>query len=478
MANSFIIITFIFYLVLMIFIGYIGMKKSSDAEGYYVANRKCGKWLSVGTFTGSFISAVAVIGYTGNGYAKGYMTLVNVLGCVFSFYCIYFLFAKMIKTRFDNLCTIPELFENMYGSKAMLIITSVVTVCLNIALLVNQIKGGSLICSNILGLDYSTALIIISSVFIIYTIMGGMYSVVYTDLIQTGILVFGILLAFPFVISKVGGLGAMQTAIAQINPSAMDPIGVAGGPLGIISTIISFSLGIAASQYYLIRIYSAKDLKTAKFMIAASCAIWTVIGIVLVILGVAAKVLLPELATADSAIIELASLLPLPIKTMLLIGLACAIMSTTDTVLLVAGTYLGRDLYRALINKNATELQTLKTTKISICIVGVVSAIFALNPPELIISLTTFTTGVSASTFFAPMLLGFFWKRTTKEGALSGTVLGGVSAVFWQVFKPIDIPAAFAAVTISFIAVYIVSIIGPQNNRVKLPEPLSENATV
>ncbi|HHV08300.1 MAG TPA: sodium:solute symporter family protein [Firmicutes bacterium] len=469
MGSKVTIMAFIIYLGLMLYIGYWGMKKSSGAEGYYVANRQCGKWLSVGTFAGSFISAVAVIGYTGSGYATGYVTLVNVLGCVLSFYCIYFLFCKTIKNRFDNLCTIPEIFQYMYDSKAMLVISAFITVCLNIALLVSQIKGGSLICTSILGVSYETALILISGVFILYTVMGGMYSVVYTDLIQTGILVFGILLAFPFVISKVGGFSAMQTAIAQVNPTAFDPIGVAGGPLGVFSTILSFSLGIAASQYYLIRIYSAKDLSTAKFMVAASCAIWTVVGIILVFLGVASRVLMPDLATADSAIIELAGQLPPVIQTMLLIGLACAIMSTTDTILLVAGTYVGRDLYKALINPNASDDQTVSMTRKAVCVVGIIAAVLALNPPELIISLTTFTTSVSAATFFAPMLLGFFWKKTTTEGALVGTILGGVSAVLWQLFSPIKIPAAFASVGISFIAVFLVSILGPKDNQVRLP---------
>lgn len=470
MDRVFIISAFVVYLVAMLYIGWWGMKKSKGAEGYYVANRKCGKWLSVGTFTGSFISAVAVIGYTGNGYAKGYMTLVNVLGCVLSFYCIYFLFTKVIKTRFDNMCTIPELFQHLYGSKAMLVITAVVTVCLNIALLVNQVKGGSLICANILGVDYTTALVIIAAVFIIYTVMGGMYSVVYTDLIQTVIIIVGVLIALPFTLKMVGGFGTMQTSIAQISPSALDPIGVAGGPVGVFSTLLSFSLGIAASQYYLIRIYSAKNLGTAKFMIAASCSIWTVLGVVLVIMGVATRVLIPDLASSDSAILMLADRLPLVVRTLLLIGLACAIMSTTDTVLLVAGTYLGRDLYRA-INPKVSDDNTLKMTRICVCLVGIVSAVLALNPPALILSLTTFTTSVSAGTFFAPMLLGFFWKRMTKEAALTSTILGGITAVLWQLFSPIKIPAAFPAVTVSFIAAIVVSLWGPQNNRAKLPEP-------
>lgn len=473
-SNMVIICAFVVYLAVMLYIGWWGMKKSQGAEGYYVANRQCGKWLSVGTFTGSFISAVAVIGYTGNGYAKGYMTLVNVLGCIFSFYLIYFLFLKPIKTRFDHLCTIPELFESIFGSKAMMAISSVVTVLLNIALLVSQIKGGSLICASILGLDYEKSLLIIVTVFVLYTVMGGMYSVVYTDLIQTGLLVLGIVIAVPFAVSMVGGLDSMQTTIAQIAPSHMDPITVAGGPWGVISTFLSFALGIAATQYYLIRIYSAKDIKTARFMVSASCAAWTVIGVALVILGLCAKILLPDLAASDDAIIQLAYQLPIAVRTLLLIGLACAIMSTTDTVLLAAGTYVGRDLYR-MVRKNVPEEQTLKITKISVVVIGVISGVFALNPPDLIMTLTAFTTSVTAATFFGPMVLGFYWKRATREGAMAGMIGGGVAAVVWTVYNTTPIPAAAAAVAISFALMILVSLFGPQSHPARMPAAKKES---
>lgn len=474
MDNIVIIIAFCVYLVGMLYIGWWGMKKSKGAEGYYVANRACGTWLSVGTFTGSFISAVAVLGYVGNGYAKGYMSLINVLGCVASFYLIYFCFLKPIKKRFDNLCTIPELFEAMYGSKAMSTFTSVVTIALFVATLVSQIKGGSLICSTILGFDYRTSLYIITAVFVLYTVMGGMYSVVYTDLIQTGILVIGVLVAAPFALKLVGGISAMQETIAIVNPIALDPIGTVGGWWGMISTFISFGFGIAATQYYLLRIYSAKNMKTARRMVSISCAIWTVVGIVLVILGICARIVLPDISTADNAIIELAYHMPLAVRVMLLIGIACAIMSTTDTILLAAGTYMGRDLYR-MVRKNVTEEQTLKTTKICVVLLGILAGILAINPPDMIIKLTTFTTGVTASGFFAPLVLGFFWKKTTREGAMAGMFGGVILAVIYQLVNTSPIPVAGFGVVLSFALTIIISLTGPKAHPVYLPPEKNED---
>ncbi len=468
MENTVIIVCFVVYLLAMLYIGWWGGKKSKGSSGYYVANRSCGKWLSIGTFTGSFISAVAVMGYTGNGFAKGYMTMINVLGCVASFYLIYFFFLKPIKGRFDNLCTIPELFETMYGSKVMSVITSVVTAGLFIATLVSQIKGGSLICSSILGFNYTTSLWIISIVFILYTVMGGMYSVVYTDLIQTAILVLGVVIAAPFALKLVGGVGAMNATIAELNPAAMDPIGTVGGYWSMISTFISFGFGIAATQYYLIRIYSAKDMKTARRMVSASCAIWTVVGVLLVLLGICARIVVPNASAADNSIIELSYHLPLLVRMLLMVGIACAIMSTTDTILLAAGTYIGRDLLR-VVRPELTEEQSLKTTRICVVVVGLIAAVLALNPPALIIQLTTFTTGVTASGFFAPLVLGFFWKKTTREGAFAGMVGGILLAIFWQLYVKSPMPVAGAGVILSFALTVVISLIGPKNHPVNLP---------
>lgn len=467
-GNTFIIICFVIYLLVMLYIGWWGGKKSVGTNGYYVANRRCGTWLSIGTFTGSFISAVAVMGYTGNGFAKGYMTMINTLGCVFSFYLIYFFFLKPIKSRFDNLCTIPELFENMYGSKAMSVITSTVVAGLFVATLVSQIKGGSLVCSNILGFDYKTSLLIITIVFVAYTVMGGMYSVVYTDLIQTAVLVLGIIIATPVAIKMVGGFSAMNDQIAVINPIAIDPIGTVGGYWSMISTFISFGFGIAATQYYLIRIYSAKDMKTARRMVSGSSAIYCVVGACLVFLGICAKIIVPDSPVADSAILDLAQHLPLAIRTCLLLGIVCAIMSTTDTILLAAATYLGRDLYR-IVRPNLTEEQSLKSTKICVGVIGLIAAVLALNPPELIITLTTFTTGVTASGFFAPMFLGFYWKKTTREGALCGMAGGIILAILYQIFNTTPIPVAGFGVVVSFALTMFVSLVGPKDHPVALP---------
>jgi len=468
-SNTFIIIVFAIYLLTMLYIGWWGGKKSKGAEGYYVSNRNCGKILSVGTFTGSFISAVALIGYVGNGYAKGYMTMINVLGCVFSFYLIYFLFLKPIKGRFDNLCTIPELFENMYGSKFMSGAAAVITIALFVCTLVSQIKGGSLVCSTILGFDYNTSLYIITTVFVLYTVMGGMFSVVYTDVIQTVILVLGVVVAFPFAVKLVGGFAEMQATIAVVNPIAMDPVGTAGGFWGVVSTFISFGFGIAATQYYLIRIYSAKDMKTARFMVSASCALYTIVGIIIVILGVCARILIPDLATADDAILALAELLPSAVRVLLLLGIACAIMSTTDTILLASATYLGRDVCR-LIKKDLTEEQGLRNTRICVVVIGVIAGAFALNPPEFIMQLTVFTTGVTASCFFAPLVLGFYWKKITKEGAIAGMAAGTILAVLWQLYNTTPIPAAGAGVLCSTVVAVAVSLLGPKKNLVRLPE--------
>ena len=184
--------------------------------------------------------------------------------------------------------------------------------------------------------------------------------------------------------------------------------------------------------------------------------------------------MLPDISTADNAIIELAYHMPLAVRVMLLIGIACAIMSTTDTILLAAGTYMGRDLYR-MVRKNVTEEQTLKTTKICVVLLGILAGILAINPPDMIIKLTTFTTGVTASGFFAPLVLGFFWKKTTREGAMAGMFGGVILAVIYQLVNTSPIPVAGFGVVLSFALTIIISLAGPKAHPVYLPPEKNED---
>lgn len=102
-------------------------------------------------------------------------------------------------------------------------------------------------------------------------------------------------------------------------------------------------------------------------------------------------------------------------------------------------------------------------------IIGLISGILALNPPELIIQLTTFTTGVTASGFFAPLFLGFYWKKTTREGAFTGMLGGIIIAVLWQLFVDSPIPVAGVGVALSFALTIVVSLLGPKSHIVLLP---------
>lgn len=455
-----VVIVFIVYIAVMIGIGFFGMKKNESARTFYLADGKLGKGLSTGTFLGTYISAVAVLGYVGYAYAKGFSVLYNSFGCVMSFYVFYFLFSRVIKNKFNKMTTIPDIFEYIFDSKALRATSALVTVILYIALLAIQIQGGSLIVSSVLGIKYATALILITIVFIVYTVMGGMVSVVYTDLIQSLILTAGIILSVFLALGKVGGLNSMIAQIGSINPPALDTLGTSY--FAIASTITAFGLGIATSQYYLVRVYSAKNLSTAKFMIAMTQIIWMVIGTCTAILGICTKILVPNLTNTNYAYIELAKSFHPVFQSIILISIVSAIMSTTDSVLLVAGTYLGRDIFQKCLKPTMTDSDTIKLTRYSMIGCGVISGLCALNPPEFIISLSTLVVSFTASCFFAPMVCGFFWKRTTKYGAMAGIIAGGIAGLIWQFSPTLTTAPVIPGVVISFVVIFIVSLAYPK----------------
>ncbi|MCL2768401.1 MAG: hypothetical protein FWE49_06735, partial [Synergistaceae bacterium] len=113
---------------------------------------------------------------------------------------------------------------------------------------------------------------------------------------------------------------------------------------------------------------------------------------------------------------------------------AGAISSANSQILLVASSAV-YDIYKVKFNKELSGRKLVWATRTAALIGGGVAMIIVLNPAEAVVMLLAYIYGINASTIFAPLWLGLFWKRTTKEGAMAGMITGGLSYFFWDYFK-------------------------------------------
>ena len=158
----------------------------------------------------------------------------------------------------------------------------------------------------------------------------------------------------------------------------------------------------------------------------------------------------------------------------LLCAIVAAIMSTSDSQLLVTASAVANDIYKAVINKDATDKQLLTLSRIAIIVVGVVAFLIALNPNNSVMGLVSYAWAGLGAAFGPTMLLSLFWKRMTMSGALAGMISGGATVIIWKQFlgkillvgrDGTVLYELVPAFVISIIFIVVISLISPKPSQ-------------
>jgi Na+/proline symporter len=283
-----------------------------------------------------------------------------------------------------------------------------------------------------LGISITTAVIITACITVGYTALGGLYSVVWTDVVQFVIMIAIILVIGPIIVfSNVGSFEALN---APFIAQGMDLLSITEGvPIPyIIASLVLLCISVPGDPTVPQRALAGKTTKIAKksFLIAAALTI--IFGIGLVIIGAGAVTMMPNIAeeygTTEAAFpIIIMKFFPSGIAGLGIAALLAAIMSTISAMLLVGTTHLVYDAGRA-INPNLSDKTLQKALPIAILIVGVVITIAALQITSLAGALY-FIFSLCGAAFLFPMLFTLFWKRASKWGITTGIVSGGVLVI-------------------------------------------------
>jgi Na+/proline symporter len=183
------------------------------------------------------------------------------------------------------------------------------------------------------------------------------------------------------------------------------------------------------------------------------------------LLGLIAITLFPLLPTGDLAMPVVArAILPDFIGTLMLAAITSAMMSTVDSLLIVAGSALSEDIYGSLIDPGASHRRRLVMARSGILVVGTVPLILVLTgvaQGDLIQFIVLLFTALMAASFFSPVLLGVYWRRATREGAIAA-MLGGVTVtMLWKAFGSASIDPVLPGFLISATLMVAVSLLTP-----------------
>lgn len=456
------------YLFLMLVFGlYINKNLIKSSDDYWVAGRRLGLLANTGTVLASFIGGSSMVGYIATYYSKaGYASMYTGIGLIVGFAgLVTFMAHKVRRTHFT---TIGDLFADRYGEQNRIPI-SLLILYIQIGYLILQNMGLGLSLSVVLGWDIKIAIAVASIFTIIYVMLGGMYAVVWTDVIQGAVIFISTIILVPYFLKFVGGWQGLSSSLKEMAPYFYHP--TAEGMFGLsyaVKAILMFGLGNIGFPAYFIRLYTAKNEFTARnsFLLA---------GILLGLFGVATRIIAAQIRVimpnVSPELVE--AIWPLAIKTLihpifagvLLTAIVAAIMSTADSVLQVVGTVIARDFYQK--NKpDASEKQLIKVSQIAIVAVGVIALIISLIQPASIWDITFFIWTFVANGLTIPLVCAFYWKRATLTGSLASTIGGvGVSLVWHLIGSPFGIDHFYPGLIAAILGMVIGSLISTPESK-------------
>ena len=426
------------YLALMLYIGYRASKRIRTNEDFTLAGRRLGPVLLAGTLAATEAGGGSSMGVAEKAYGDwGLSAGWYVLAMTITFALLAILAPKL---RQAAVATVPEFFRRRYGEPSG-IITAVIMILPLIGLTAIQIIASAVIVSVMTGLPYSLCVMVVVVVVAAYSVMGGLWSVTLTDIVQCFLIVAGLLAAVPFALQHGGGWEKIMSFVPREKLSLTEGMGVGT----IISLIVIYVTSFAVGQEAVQRYYAAKDGRSAALGSLYAGSIYLLFAFIPALLGVIAYSM-AQSGLIDGALIAqqgdkyVLPLLALEVMPSWLVGLVfaaliSATMSSADSDLLAAGSIFANDIYRKWIRREAALSELLRVTRYAMILVAVLAMAIALTHSDSLITILMFSFTLRAGGAFFPYVIGHYWKKASLAGALASLAAGSATVILAERFK-------------------------------------------
>jgi SSS family solute:Na+ symporter len=286
-----------------------------------------------------------------------------------------------------------------------------------------KLASATILQNNPFGMNPITfALLIIAVVTILYTVIGGLKAVIYTDTVQWILLLSGLIFVMiPATLIKIGGISALRENLPAEYFSLMN-----------ISPVIFINWMVTIIPIWLIgmtlyqRMYACKDEKDAKkAWYIAGFFEYPIMAFTGVFLGMCARVVFPE-AEAEMALpMLIRDVLPLGVTGIVIASYFSAIMSTADSCLMASSGNFVNDIIERYFIKNISAKASIRLSMIATLIIGAFAVIIAAQF-NTVLNAILYAYAFMVSGLFVPTLGAYFWKKASSAGALAGMLTGGI----------------------------------------------------
>jgi SSS family solute:Na+ symporter/sodium/pantothenate symporter len=454
------------------------LKKGAFLKEYFLGDRGLGAWVLGLTYVATSVSAGSFVGFPSLIYVHGWIMALWIGGYMVGGLVSKGTMAKRLNqvSRLSGAITVPDVLRDRFQSPALGVLSSVFLLLFLVFNLVGQFKAGGVIMREATGgvretaayqgaragtasalaqtglwtpetaeekghffdreyPDYVLGMLVFALTVVAYTAYGGFWAVTWTDVLQGIVIVLGAVLLMVLALWKVGGLTAATTKLQEIDPRLVTGPGPNDFlPPGLaVSYFFLWTVGAMGQPVGMVRLMACRDTPTLRRSLFMIGFYYFLIYLPLVVTFVCARALYPTEYLGQSDRIMPTMALRLTDDWPLLGGLIlaapfAAAMSAVAGFLLLMSSSLVRDLYQRNINPNVSQRGVKWVSYITTAVVGAIVTLMSLRPPHYLQYLILFTGAGMGCTFLAPTVLGLYWRRATRAGALAGLV-GGFGTV-------------------------------------------------
>lgn len=437
------------YVLGMLGVGWFGMRLARTRSDYLVAGRRLGWFLYSGTMAAVVLGGASTIGGVGLGYTYGVSGAWLVVTIGLGILVLHWGFARrLVRLR---VYTVPEMLGLRYGGSPTKI-AGIVMWGYTLMLTVTSLLAFASVMPVLFDLPGPVGIALGGAIVVLYSALGGMWSVTLTDIVQFVITTIGVLFVLlPVVWFSAGGLGGL-TAELGAQYFRLDAIGGAT----IVAYVLTYGFGLLIGQDIWQRVFTARSPRVAAVGGTVAGAYCLVYGFAGALIGTAARVLYPGLSDPDSAFATAVEhLLPPGVRGLVLAAALSALMSTASGALIACSAISTTDLL-ALVRRQSSERAAVSSSRWTTVVLGAAAIAVAMFVGDVVAALTV-AYNLLVGGLLVPVLGGLVWRRGTRAGALWSIVAGSIavlaSMITWGMQANEPIYFGLAASLVTFVAV-------------------------
>lgn len=435
-------VTVLYTIVLGVYFGalmglgvWFGRRRRSK-EQYFLARGDLGPATLGFSYSATQMSGSSYMGAVGTERVLGYNFAPAGVSSAAAAWFTYVLLGERLRRVASRIrcTTIVDIFQARYPGKAVARTATLLMLAAFIPLIAAQLKAAGNLFEVLLGMPYLAGLCVFGGIVILYTVIGGMHAVAWTDLIQGTIMIVGFAVLAPVAVHAAGGFGEMHLRYAELNPESISFVG-AMPALWVVSSFLAWGFfQIGGAPAAVTRFLVPKDRETLRRALVYSIAFSSFIYAGSTVIAISSGVLLPELEQVDLALPTLVQMLLHPLFGGIIIAAVLgATMSTIDSILLLTSSLVVENLYVPLAKGKVSRERGMRVARRATLVIGLLALGVAVNPPGPILWIVTISFSLMASAFTFPLLLGMWWPGATRAGGLAGMVGGAAACVLWYV---------------------------------------------